>query len=87
LTSPLSGHDPQQPPGHAQADPLGLGDGSELMLLVERDLNGVFQSGLEGLDLGLPLGKLPLKFFDLGLNRSAIDSLDDLLGLAIQRLP
>ena len=41
-------HDPQQPPGHAQADPLGLGDGGELVLLVGGDLDGVSRAALGG---------------------------------------
>ncbi len=80
-------HDPQQPPGHAQADPLGLGDGGELVLLVGGDLDGVLQPLLEGLDLGLLLGELPLKLVDAGLGRGAVHGLDDLLGLAVERLP
>jgi len=53
-------HDLQQPPGHAQADPLGLGDGRELVLLVRGDLDGSFEPLLEGLDLGPLFGKLSL---------------------------
>ena len=56
------------------------------MLLVGGDLDGVFQPLFEGLDLGLPLGELPLKFVDLGLGRGAVDGLGDLFGLAIERL-
>src|SRR5512135_1308531 len=55
-------HDPQQPPGRAQADPLGLSDGSELVLLVGGNLDRALQSILEGLDLGLPRGELLLEF-------------------------
>ena len=80
-------HDPQQPPGHAQADPLGLGDGGELVLLVGGDLDGVFQPLLEGLDLGPLLGELPLKLVDPGLGRGAVHGVGDLLGLAVERLP
>ena len=42
---------------------------------------------LEGVDLGLPLGELSLKFVDPGLGRGAVDGLGDLLGLAVERLP
>ena len=80
-------HDPQQPPGHAQADPLGLGDGGELVLLVGGDLDGVFQPLLEGLDLGLLLGELLLKVVDPGLGRGAVHGVGDLFGLAVERLP
>ena len=55
-TAPRPRQDPQQPPGHAQADPLGLGDGGELVLLVGGDLDGMSQPLLEGLNLGLPPG-------------------------------
>ena len=77
----------KQPPGHAQADPLGLGDGGELVLRVGGDLDGVFEPLPEGLDLGLLLGELLLKLVDPGLGRGAVDGLGDLFGLAIKRLP
>ena len=80
------GHDVQESPSHAQADPLGLGDGGELVLLLGRDLDGVPESLLEVIDLGLPLGQLLLKLVDLVLDRGAIDGIGDLLGLAIERL-
>ena len=57
------------------------------MLLVGGDLDGVFQSLSEGLDLGLPLGELPLEFVDSGLGRGAVHGLGDLFGLAVERLP
>ena len=56
------------------------------MLLVGGDLDGVFQSLLEGVDLGLPLVELSLERVDLGLGRGAVDGLDDLFGLAVERL-
>jgi hypothetical protein len=80
-------HDLQQPPGHAQADPLGLGDGGELMLLLGSELDGVFQPLFEGVDLGLPSGELSLKFFDSALRHGAVHGLGDLFGLTIKRLP
>jgi len=80
-------HEPQEPPGHAQADPLGLGDGGELVLLLGGDLDGVLEPLLERLDLGLALGQLPLKLVDSAPGRGAIDGLGDLLGLAVARLP
>jgi len=79
-------HDPQEPPGHAQAHPFGLGDGGELVLLVGGDLDGVTEPFLEGLNLGLPLGELLLQFVDAGLGRSAVHGESDLLGLAVERL-
>jgi hypothetical protein len=81
------GHDPQESPGHAQANPLGLGDDGELGLLLGGDLEGELQPLLEGLDFGTSLGEFSTKAVDPGLDRDAIDSLDDLLGLAIERLP
>jgi hypothetical protein len=80
------GHDPQESPGHAEADPLGLGDDGELGLLLGGDLEGVLEPLLEGLDFDMPLGEFSLKPVDPGPGRDAIDGLDDLLGLAIERL-
>jgi hypothetical protein len=82
-----SGHDLQEPAGDAEADPLGLGDGGELVLPVAGDLHGPLQSPSEGLDLGPLLSELPLKLVDSGLGRGAAHGLDDLLGLAVERLP
>ena len=82
-----SGHDVQESSGDAEADPLGLGDGGELVLLVGSDLDGVFQPLFQGVDLGLPLGKVSLQIVDLGPRRGALQSLGDLFGLAVQRLP
>jgi hypothetical protein len=83
---PRSGHDVQEAAGDAEADPLGLGHGGELVLRLTGDLDGVFESLLEGLDLGEAAVELPLKFVDAGLGRGAIDGLGDLLGLAVERL-
>jgi hypothetical protein len=80
-------HDPQEPPGHAQADPLGLRDGGELVLLIGRDLDGVPQSLLESLNLGLLPGELLPEFIDAGLGRSAVHGVGDVLRLAVERLP
>ena len=80
------GHDVQEPSGDAEADPLGLGDGGELLLLVAGDLHGVLQALAEGLDLGLLLGKMTLKLVNPGSGRGAVHGLDDLRGLAIKRL-
>jgi hypothetical protein len=81
------GHDLQESPGDAEADPFGLGDDGELGLLLGGDLEGELQLLLEGLNFGVPLGEFPVKPVDPGLGRDAIDGLDDLLGLAIERLP
>ena len=56
------------------------------MRFVGSDLDLVFDSPLENLDLGLPLGELP-EVVDQGLGRGAIDGGDDLFGLAIEGLP
>jgi hypothetical protein len=80
-------HDLQESPGHAQADSLGLGDDGELGLLLGGDLGGEFQLLLEGLNFGVPLGEFSVKTVDPGLDPNAIDCLNDLLGLAIERLP
>jgi hypothetical protein len=79
-------NDPQEPPGHAQADPLGLGDGSKLVPLVGGHLDGVFQPLLEGLDLGLPVGELLLEFVDAGPVGGAVHGVSDLPGLTVERL-
>lgn len=80
-------HDLQEAPGGTQTDPLGLGDSGELILFVGGDLHGVLQPLSEGLDLSVLLGELPLKVVDAGLGRGAVHGVDDLLGLAIERLP
>jgi hypothetical protein len=81
-----SGHDAQEPTGDAEADPLGLGDGGEFLLLVAGDLHGVLQALAEGLDLGLLLGEMTPKLVNPGSGRGAVHGLDDLGGLAIKRL-
>jgi hypothetical protein len=81
------GHDLQESPGDAETDPLGLGDDGELGLLLGGDLEGELQPLLEGLNFSVPLGELPVKAVDPGLDPNAIDGLDDLLGLAIERSP
>ena len=81
------GHDLQQPPRHAQADTLGLGDAGELVLFVACDLDSVLQPLLEILDLSLLPGELPLEFVDAGLDCGSVDSIGDLTGLAVKRLP
>jgi hypothetical protein len=81
-----AGHDLQEPAGDAEADPLGLGDGGELLLLVAGELHGAFESLLKGLDLGLAAGELLMESVDAGLGGGAVDGLDDLLSLAIERL-
>ena len=80
-------HEPEQPPGHAQADSLGLGDGGELVRFVGGDLDGVLEPLLEGLDVSMQLGELSLKLVDPGLGRGAVHGVGDLLGLAVKRLP
>ena len=77
-------HDLQEPPGDAQANPLGLGDGGELAMRVGGDLDGVVEPLLEGLDLGPVLGEFESKLVDPGFGRGAVD---DLAGLAVERLP
>jgi hypothetical protein len=81
-----SGHHVQEPAGDAEAHPLGLGDGGELVLLVAADLHGVLQPRAEGSILGLTVGQASPQFLDPGLRRGAIDGLDDLLGLTVERL-
>ena len=66
---------------------LGLGDAGELVLFVACDLDGVLQSLLEILDLSLLPGELPLEFVDAGLDCGSVDSIGDLTGLAVKRLP
>jgi hypothetical protein len=76
----------QEPAGDGEADPLGLSDGGELLLRVAGDLHGVLQPRAEGQILGLLVGQASPQFLDPGLSRSAIDGLDDLLGLTVERL-
>jgi len=64
-----------------------LGDAGELVLFVARDLDGVIQSLLEILDFSLLPGELPLEFVDAGLDCGSVDSIGDLTGLAVKRLP
>ena len=52
-----TGHDLQEPAGDAEADPLGLGDGGELVLRVAGDLHGPLQSSAQGPILGLLVGQ------------------------------
>src|SRR5512142_603239 len=80
-------HDPQQPPGDAQADPLGLGDGGKLVLLVGGELHGVLEPLLKGLIFRLLLGELPLKFVDAGLCGGPVQGVHDRIGLAVEGLP
>jgi hypothetical protein len=82
-----AGHDPEEPAGDTQADPLGLGDGGELAMRVGGDLDGVVEPLPEGLDLGPVLGELPLKLVDPGFGCGAVDGRDDLVGLTVERLP
>lgn len=82
-----SGHDPEEPAGDAEADPLGLGDGGELDVRVGGDLDGVLEPLPEGLDLGPLLDELLLEFVDAGLGRDAVHGVGDPLGLAVERLP
>jgi hypothetical protein len=70
----------------SQANPLGLGDGGKLVLLLGGDLYRAVQSLLEGFDLSLPLGELLLELVDAGLGRGAVHGTGDLFGLAVQRL-
>ena len=77
----------QESQGDAEADALGLGDDGELGLLLGGDLAGELQLLLEGLNFSAPLGELSVKPVDPGLDHDAVDGLDDLLGLAIERLP
>jgi len=81
-----SGYDPQEPASDAEAHALGLGDGGELVLHVAGDLDGPLQAAAKGLILGLVAGELSPEVVDPSLGRRAIDGLDDLLGLSVERL-
>src|SRR5262245_51220338 len=81
-----TGHDLQEPAGDAEADPLGLGDRGELVLRVAGDLHGPLPSGAQGPILGLLVGQASPQLLDPGLGRGAIDGLDNLLGLTVERL-
>ena len=54
---------------------------------VACDLDSVLQPLLEILDLSLLPGELPLEFVDAGLDCGSVDSIGDLTGLAVKRLP
>ena len=79
-------HDAQESAGDAEADPLGLGDGGELLLRVAGDLDGSLQASAEGPILGLPVGELSPEVLDPSVGCRALDGHDDLLGLAVERL-
>ena len=81
-----SGYDQQEPSGDGEADPLGLGDTGELVLLVAGDLHGVLQPLAEGPILGVAVGELTTEFVDASFGRGAGDGGDDLLSLAVERL-
>ena len=81
-----SGHDEQEPTGDAKADPLGLGDGGELILHVASDLHGPLQAAAKRPILGVAVGELLPEAVEPSFGRRAIEGLDDLLGLAIERL-
>jgi hypothetical protein len=81
-----SGHHVEESAGDGEADPLGLGDGGELLLLVTCDLHGPLQAAAKGLILDLAVGELSPEVVDPSLGGRAVDGLDDLLGLAIERL-
>ena len=81
-----SDDDVQEAAGDGEADPLGLGDGSELVLHVAGDLHGPPQASAKGLILGVPVGELSPEVVDRGFGRGAFDGLHDLLGLAVERL-
>lgn len=81
-----SGHDVEESAGDAEADPLGLGDGGELLLHVAGDLHGPLQASAKGLILDLAVGQLSPEVVDASFGGRAIDGLDDLGGLAVERL-
>jgi hypothetical protein len=81
-----SGHDAQEPAGDGKANPLGLGDTGELVLLVAADLRCVLQPLAEGPILGVAVGEPSSEFVDPSLGRSAVDGVDDLLRLTVERL-
>jgi hypothetical protein len=76
----------QEPAGDAEADPLGLGDRGELLLLVAGDLHRLLQPLAEGPILGLLVGESSPEVVDPCFGRLAFDGLDDLLGLTVERL-
>jgi hypothetical protein len=80
-------HDPQQSPGDAQADPLGLGDGGELVLCVGGDLHGMLEPLVKGVIFRLLLGQLPLEFVDAGLGGGPVQGVHDFMSLAVEGLP
>jgi hypothetical protein len=53
---------------------------------VAGDLDGMLEPLVECLDLGLGVGELSLELVDPSLGHRAGDGLDDLLGLAVERL-
>jgi hypothetical protein len=81
-----SGHDVQEAAGDAEADPLGLGHGGEPVLRVASDLDDVLQPLAEGAILGLLIVQASPQLLDAGLGDGAVDGLDDLLGLTVERL-
>jgi hypothetical protein len=80
------GRDVQESAGDAEADPLGLGHGGELILLPAGDLHGPLQTPAKGPILGLVVGDLSPEVVNPSLGRGPADGLDDLPGLAVERL-
>ena len=76
----------QEPAGDGEAHPLGLGDGGKLILLVAGDLHGPLQPRAKRPILGLLVGQASLQPLDAGSGDGAVGGLDDLLGLAVERL-
>ena len=78
--------DLQEATGDAEADALGLGDSGEVVVQLRREEDGVLESVVECLDLGVLAVELFLKLGDASLGGIAIQGLDDVLGLAIEGL-
>jgi hypothetical protein len=81
-----SGHDLQEPAGDAEADTLGLSNRGKLFLLVAGDLYGVLQPRAQGPILGLLVSQQSPQLLEPSFGCGAIDGLDDLVSLAVERL-
>jgi hypothetical protein len=77
----------QQAPGHGQADPFGLSEGSELGLGIGVEESGAGKLLAERVGLTLPVAKLGAELLELLLVCGVVGGAGHGVGLAVERLP
>jgi hypothetical protein len=77
----------QQAPGHGQADPFGLREGSELGLGIGVGESGAGKLSAERVGLALPVAKLVAELLELLSVCGAVGGAGHGVGLAVERLP